>query len=201
MVGCHPSYKGIEMRVQIAAFNHLLNQHPGVRADFARSAGRRVAVHLPPLSVAGVITEEGWLAMCEGEPEAVVRLKHGVALAALTGREPVLSDVLLEGDVELASQIGRLIGKLKWDATEDLSRVVGDVAAHRLEGWVRGVFGLKGQMAWRLAENWLEHVREEAPLLAKKDSVVQFVSEVDKLRDDVERFEKRLERLAAARHP
>lgn len=189
------------MRVQIAAFNHLLNQHPGVRADFAKYAGRRVAVHLPPLSVAGVITEQGWLAMCEGEPEAVLRLKHGVAIAALTGRDPVLSDVLLEGDVELASQVGRLLGKLKWDAAEDLSRVVGDVAANRLEGWVRGVFGLKGQVAWRLAESWLEHIREEAPLLAKKNGVGQYVSEVDKLRDDVERFEKRLERLAAARQP
>lgn len=187
------------MRVQVAAFNHLLNQHPAVRAEFARHAGRRVAVQLPPLTVAGVITEHGWLALCEGEPEATLRLKHGVALAALAGRDPLLTDILFEGDVELASQIGRLLGKLKWDATEDVSRLLGDAAAHRLEGLVRGMLGFKGQLAQRLAENWLEHVREEAPLLAKKDGVARFVSEVDRLRDDVERFEKRLARLAAAR--
>jgi len=189
------------MRLQIAAFNHLLNQHPTVRAEFARQAGRRVAVHLPPLTVAGVITEEGWLAMCEGEPEATLRLKHGVALAALTGNDPALTDVLLEGDTELATHIGRQLGKLKWDAAEDLSRLVGDVAANRLEGMLRGVLGLKGQVAWRLAENWLEHLREEVPLLAKKDGVAAFVAEVDRLRDDVERFEKRLERLAARHTP
>lgn len=186
------------MRVQIALFNHLLNQHPAVRADLAAYAGRRMAVHLPPVSVAGVITEQGWLAACEGAPEATLRLKHGVALAALTRRDPVLSDIALEGDVELASQLGRLIGKLHWDAAEDLSRVVGDAAANRLESFVRGAIGFKGQVAWRLAENWLEHIREEAPLLARKSDVVLFVQKVDTLRDDVERLEKRLERLQRA---
>jgi ubiquinone biosynthesis protein UbiJ len=185
------------MRIQIALFNHLLNQHPGVRAELAKYAGRRMAVHLPPVSVAGVITEEGWLAQCEGEPEATLRLKHGVALAALTKRDPEFSDIKLEGDIELATQLGRLIGKLHWDATEDLSRVVGDVAANRIESLVKGALGIKGQIGWRLAENWLEHIREEAPLLARTSDVVRFVQQVDVLRDDVERLEKRLARLEA----
>ena len=53
------------MGIQIAAFNHLLNQHPAVRAELAAHAGRRIAVALPPLQVAGVLTDEGWLAACE----------------------------------------------------------------------------------------------------------------------------------------
>ncbi|AXK40790.1 ubiquinone biosynthesis accessory factor UbiJ [Crenobacter cavernae] len=186
------------MRLSIAVFNHLINQHPVLRAELATRAGRRVAVRLPPLSVEGVITEEGWLAACEGEPEATVRLKHGAAISTLTGREPALSDVLLEGDAELASLVARVIAKLKWDATEDASRLVGDAAAHRLETVVKGVLGFKGAVGWRLAENWLEHLREEAPLLAKKHDVNRFVAEVDALRDDIERCDKRLARLEAA---
>jgi len=43
-----------------------------------------------------------------------------------------------------------------------------------------------------LSEYW----QEEKPMLAKKRHVDQFNSEVDRLRSDVERFEKRLQKLA-----
>lgn len=185
------------MRVQIALFNHLLKQHPAVRADLAAHAGRRIALQVPPVRVAGVITDEGWLAACEGAPEAGVRVATGAALTALTGRQPDLADVVLEGDATLATTLARLLGRLRWDATEDLSRVVGDMAAARIAGFVRRSAGLQGEMAWRLAENWLEHLREEAPLLARNHEVAGFVHQVDTLRDDVERLEKRLRLLEA----
>ena len=183
------------MRIRLAAFNHLLNQHPAVRADLALHAGRRIAIILPPLDVSGVVTEEGWLAASEGEAEATLRLKHGVAVSQLTGNAPDLSDVVLEGDAELAANVGRIVRQLKWDATEDLSRVVGDVAAQRVQGFVRGLFGIKGEIGSRLLESWVEHLREETPLLAKRQQVEVFIADVDALRDDVARLEKRLARL------
>lgn len=187
------------MGLRIAAFNHLLNQHPEVRADLALHAGRRIAITLPPFDLAGVVTDEGWLAACEGEPEARLRLKHGVALAQLSGREPALSDIVLEGDTELATEVGRIVRRLQWDATEDLSRVVGDVAAHRVQGFVRGLFGIKGEIGGRLLENWIEHLREEVPLLARKPDVAAFVSAVDTLREDADRLDKRLALLEQRR--
>ncbi|ATP27742.1 Ubiquinone biosynthesis protein UbiJ, contains SCP2 domain [Chromobacterium violaceum] len=186
------------MAIQIAAFNHLLNQHPARRAELAAHAGRRVAIALPPLHVAGVITEEGWLAACDGEPEARLKLRHGAVLSHLTGQAPQLSDIALEGDAELASAVGRIVGQLHWHASEDLSRVFGDVAAQRMENLARGLFGFKGQLAFRLADGWIEHLREEAPLLASRHLVQRFVAEVDHLRDDAGRLDKRLERLEAA---
>lgn len=185
------------MRLRIAAFNHLLNQHPAIRADLALYAGRRIGIVLPPLDVQGVITDDGWLAACDGAPEAILRLKHGVALAQVSGRAPDLADVQLEGDSDLAANVGRIVRQLRWDATEDLSRVVGDVAAQRVQGMLRGLLGIKGEIGGRLLGNWLEHLREESPLLARKDSVEQFVLAVDTLRDDSERLEKRLARLEA----
>lgn len=185
------------MRIQIAVFNHLLNQQPAVRAELAAHAGRRVGIVLAPLTVRGVITDDGWLAACEGEPEAVIRLQHAAALAAVSGRDPALSDVSLEGDAELAAAIGRLIARLRWDAGEDLSRVMGDVAANRLQRVARASLGFKGEIAWRLLENWVEHLREEAPMLASRQAVGSYLRAVDSLRDDVARSEKRLARLEA----
>ncbi|WP_199102018.1 SCP2 domain-containing protein [Aquitalea sp. ASV11] len=186
------------MRIQIAVFNHLLNQQPAVRAELAAHAGRRLGVVLAPMTVRGVVTEEGWLAACEGEPEATIRLSHAAALAAASGRDPALNEVTLEGDAELAAAVGRLLARLRWDAGEDLSRLVGDVAANRLQRVARASLGFKGEIAWRLLENWVEHLREEAPMLASRQAVGGFVAAVDGLRDDVARSEKRLARLEAA---
>jgi len=71
------------------------------------------------------------------------------------------------------------------------------VAAHRVQGWVRGLFGIKGEIGGRLLETWVEHLREEAPLLAKKTDVEAFVSAVDTLREDADRLQKRLALLEA----
>lgn len=181
----------------LAFFNHVLNQHPVVRAELAQFAGRRVALSLPPLTLSGVVTDDGCLAYSVGEPEATVRVKPVAALLAQAGRTPSFSDLDLLGDVALAQCFGRLVGRLRWFPVEDLSDWVGDIAAHRIEGWVRRAVGFKGAVAMRTLDSGIEYLRDEAPLMAHKRDVKQFVEAVDILRDDVARLEKRLARLEA----
>ena len=45
-----------------------------------------------------------------------------------------------------------------------------------------------------------EYWTEERPLIAKRAHVEQFAHEVDQLRGDVERLEKRLEKLSRSVH-
>jgi len=184
--------------ISLALLNHLINQRPVAREALARHAGRRIAFTLPPLTVRGAITEQGWLADSDGEAEAGVTVSHGAVLAALAGRDPDLTAVKLSGDTELATAVARVFGQLKWDAGEDLSRLVGDVTANRIERFVRSAFGIKGEIGGRLLESWVEHLREETPMLARKHDVGRFVAEVDTLRDDAERLDKRLAQLADA---
>ena len=40
--------------------------------------------------------------------------------------------VRIEGDVQLAAEINWLIDHVRWDAEEDLARLVGDAPAHTL---------------------------------------------------------------------
>ena len=181
------------MPVSTAILNHLLNQHPDVRAELAAHAGRRVALVLPPFTVSAVVTEEGWLAASEGEAEATVRVSAVAALLAQTSAQaPAFDALALDGDRVLARAWAGLLGRLRWQPADDLSRLVGDVAANRIERAFSGAIGLKGQIAWRLLESWLEHWREEQPILARSADVEQFVQSVDTLRDDTERLAKRL---------
>ena len=186
------------MQIRIALFNHVLGQHPEIRARLAEHAGRRLTLVVEPLAVTAVVTPEGWLAECHGEGEATIRVRAVAAvLAQWTGRAPGFEDVSLEGDMTLAQPVAALLAGLRWVPADDLSRLFGDMAASRIETLVKGSVGLKGQMAARLAESALEHWREETPLLAGKRSAERWMMAVDTLRDDAERFEKRLERLEA----
>lgn len=185
------------MQISLLAFNHLLGQHPGVRAELAAHAGRRVAITLPPLTVSGVITDAGFLAACQGSPEATVRLSHGAVLTALSGQPAGMGNVAFDGDGVLASSLAALLSRLHWDAEEDLSRIVGDSVAHRVGRTVRSALGVKGEIGGRLLEGWIEHLRDEVPLLARRQDVAQFVAAVDTLRDDSERLQKRLAHLEA----
>jgi ubiquinone biosynthesis protein UbiJ len=47
--------------------------------------------------------------------------------AVLAGKPPPLK---IEGDVQLAADLGWLAENLRWDAEEDLSRLIGDAPAH-----------------------------------------------------------------------
>jgi len=148
---------------------------------------------LPPLALSVVVTDDGWLAATDGAPEATVRVSALAALLAQTSaRAPAFDAVTLDGDRVLARAWAELLGRLRWQPADDLSRLVGDVAANRIERALLGAIGLKGQIAWRLLESWLEHWREEQPILARSAEVEHFVQSVDTLRDDTERLAKRL---------
>ena len=183
-------------RPQLALINHLIAQQPELAAEFARLAGRRVRLEGGPLAVTGVIDGQGLWARCAGEPEAVVRIGAGVLVSRVTGREVSSADISVSGDAELAGELARLAGKLRWDGAEDLSRLVGDMAAERLARSARLALGLKGEIAARLGMSLIEHWREEAPLLARRADVERFCHEVDELRDASARLQKRLERLS-----
>ena len=68
-----------------------------------------------------------------------------VVQSALAGKAP---PVKIEGDVQLAAEIGWLAENLRWDAEEDLSRLIGDAPAHALaDGGRRLAAGLKQLLA------------------------------------------------------
>lgn len=63
--------------------------------------------------------------------------------AAASGGKPATR---IEGDVQLAAEINWLTDHVRWDAEEDLSRFVGDAAAHRIASAGRQV--LSQLKAW-----------------------------------------------------
>jgi len=188
-------------RGAVTALNHLLEQQPWATERLAPFAGRCVEFRCPPLPDLRLrILETGLLegAAADADADLVLTLAPA-ALPLLVARdETVLRQIIIEGSAELASTFQHLFRHLTWDIEEDLSRLVGDVIAHRLVATSKAFAAWQREGASRFAENLAEYWVEEQPLLARPRDVEKFCGDVDALRDDVARFEKRVERLESA---
>ncbi|WP_410500119.1 SCP2 domain-containing protein [Chitinibacter sp. S2-10] len=179
------------------ALNHLLKQAPAVQTDLSRIAGHTFALDLPLLAANVVVMPDGLLAHSEAEPEATLILPAPFFVVRLTDAQAAARLVRVEGDAELASKVGAALGALSWDAAEDLSLLVGDVLAHRIATLSQSMFRAPLALGQRFTETMVEYLRDEDRLLPRKEAVTAFCDEVDTLRHDLARLEKRLCQLEA----
>jgi ubiquinone biosynthesis accessory factor UbiJ len=185
-----------------AGLNHLLAQQPWAAERLKAFAGQCVEVRCPPFpNLHLAILDSG---LVEEAPEKaasalVVKLEPAALPLVLARDESALKEIEIEGSAELASAVQYLSRHLVWDVEEDLSGFFGDIVAHRLVSGGKALAAWQIDAATRLAENLVEYWTEEQPLLARPADVEKFCREVDTLRDDAARLEKRLERLEDSR--
>lgn len=180
----------------LQAFNHLLAAAPWARAKLAPFAGRRARLVLGPLALEFRIAPDGTFeSLGAGEPDVEIVLPAAAAPVLLEGREAVMRQARITGTADFAEALGFVLRKLEWDAEEDLSRLVGDIAAHRIAR-TAGAFAAAGAEAGRrLAENIAEYLRYEQPAGVARAEMDAFSAEADALRRDVDALERRLAAL------
>jgi len=101
----------------------------------------------------------------------------------------------LSGDPGLAEDFQQLLAYAKPDLEEELSGVVGDIAAHRLGEIARGVSKWGRDARSTMGTNIREYLQEESRDLPSRYEVDRFTANVSTLRDDVARLEARIKRL------
>ena len=179
------------------AVNHVLRSAPLAMERLRPHAGRTVEIRVGPMTFALTIQTTGEvLGAVPGAPrDLTVRISPFLLPRLAAGEEAAFRDLEMLGDMELAQEISYLARNLTWDVEEDLSRVVGDIAAHRIVGAGRAVSQWGRDATLRAAQGAAEYWTEESPLIASRVKVDGFVREVGELRDALERLEKRIERL------
>ncbi len=136
----------------------------------------------------------------DGEPDVIIsgslltlaRMRGEAGLAAL--RDGSLE---LTGDAHTAERFQRLLALAKPDLEEELSGVVGDVAAHRVGELVRGIGKWGRDARSTMGANIREYLQEESRDAPSRYEVDRFTRDLGTLRDDVERLEARINRLRA----
>jgi len=101
------------------------------------------------------------------------------------------------GSAAVADAFRELLGHAKPDVEEELSALIGDVAAHRLGEIARGLGNWARQAQATLESNVREYLQEESRNLPSRYEVERFRRDLNVLRDDLERAEARLKRLEA----
>ena len=177
----------------LTAWNHVLEQADWATKKLQPFAGRRVRVAMPPLTFAFAIEANGLLAASEGTPDLVVELPAATPLLALQGNEQVMKAARIEGPADLADALSFVMRHLRWDAEEDLSKVVGDIAARRAMQFVSTFAGWQRQAARNLAENVGEYLVHENPTLVSAADNVALTKDLAELRNRLDRLETRIQ--------
>src|SRR5215831_16086660 len=188
-------------RGAVAALNHVLSQHALATERLRAFAGQSVEIRCPPFpDVRLRITEAGLVERAPGGAASalVVRLGPGALPLLAMGDERARGQIGIEGQADLAGAVDELFRTLRWDFEEDLSRVFGDVVAHRLASGGRDLAAWQRDAVQRLAENLAEYWTEEQPLLLRPADAEKLYRNSRTLQDDVARLEKRIERLEKA---
>lgn len=182
----------------VAFANHLLDAAPWARDKLSAHAGKTALFDVFPVRISVTAMTDGRLqpASSEASPAVTIRLTHMTVLEVLAGGEDAFRKAEVAGDTDFAAVISQVVSNLRWDVEEDLSRVVGDIAAHRMAQAGRAAAAWPKRAAASMAENAAEYLTEEKAVLVTPLQAAEFMRAVDELRDAVERLDKRIERLS-----
>ena len=177
--------------------NRLLAADEQARSALIAHVGQTAVFAIPPLEIALSVAGDGTVipAAADTKPDLRIRLTVPSAFRVLAGDMAAAEIADVDGDAAFAATVRRLVGQLRWDVEEDLSRVVGDIAAHRIADAGRSANLWGRDAADRLSRGAAEYVTEEVRILPPRAEVESWLDDIDQLRDAVERLEKRLAAL------
>ena len=178
---------------------HITNQNNWSRPYLTPFAGKAVQFDFVLLKANLLILEDGSLSLA-GETaiaDATVHIPPSLALRLLAKDEAAKMFVKIDGDTHLVTELSKVLRNMRWDIEEDLSHVTGDIAAFKIGEFSKKTFSEMKQQSINTAEMLSEFWQEEKPILAKKRHVDQFNVDVDTLKSDVARLEKKLDKFQA----
>ena len=121
----------------VLLLNHILLQEKEAQTRLARKKGSVVHLRWGAFALDLLVTPAGLTDRAPATLPADLTLSVALeapwvmARSVLEGKAP---PVKIEGDVQLAAELGWLADNLRWEVEEDLSRVIGDVPAHAIAG-------------------------------------------------------------------
>lgn len=182
----------------LAGLNHLLGQTGWARDRLQGHQGRKARFSAGSFDLNLRITTEGCFeaATDDGDPDVAISLPLDAPVRMMQGGvAEVMKGATVTGAADLADALGYVLRNLRWDMEEDLSRVVGDIAAHRLVKGAESLLAWQKDAATSLAENLSEYLVHENPQLVRQEEFKTFSDEVAALRAQLAGLEKRLNKL------
>jgi ubiquinone biosynthesis protein UbiJ len=132
----------------------------------------------------------------EGDIDVTVTLPANTPLVALQGIDRAMAGAHVTGNAEFATALSFVLKNLRWDAEEDISKLVGDIAAHRLVAVSSRLTLWQKQAARNVAENVAEYLCEESRLLVPSREFRDFGEDLADFARRIESLESRAQTLS-----
>jgi ubiquinone biosynthesis protein UbiJ len=182
-----------------AALNALLNAQPAALSRLQRHSGKSLRLNLPLLPLNLKLDGNGRFSPLN-EAENAEEAKPALSLTPMPGALPLLlgdgklADLFrFEGDDLFASDLSHALADFDWVLA--LRPYLGDIAASRVEQFLRGFGDWREQATQAAGRNLAEYAVHEQGMLAEPHAVRTFINEVDAVREAVDRLEARLRHL------
>ena len=163
--------------------------------------GTSFAVHVEGLAVTAVLhaegerlrvgtSAEGATATLRATPLDLLQLVRAEGVSGVKRTQANFS-----GDLQVAERYSQLLKLARPDIEDEVGKWIGDVPAHALGEIARGAGAWLTRAAGALRMNTTEYLQEESRAMPASLEADAFYSDVERLRDDVERTAARLARL------
>jgi ubiquinone biosynthesis protein UbiJ len=192
-------------RLAESALNRLLRLDPETLRRLGELDGKRLRLRLADPAGRSreldLLPSEGGLrldpASGDHEPDVMIAGTPAVFARLLFGevRPDNRAELTIRGDLELGNRFRAILERLDLDWEEQVSQVTGDVIAHALGNAARDLRVWGREAVHTLGQDASEFLHEESRLLAPRERIAAFLAEVDRLRADADRLDKRLDGL------
>ncbi len=182
----------------LAALNPLLATQPSAKARLAGHAGKHIRLALPGINLDLAVDETGAFTCAPADTEPSLSLSPDPAALPrwLTGGK--LHELFRsEGDGVLAVDLTKALDDFDWVLA--LRPWLGDIAASRVDLFLRGLGPWRDKALESAGRNLAEYAIHEQAILAEPNAIQTFVVEVDALREATDRLEARLKLLESNR--
>ena len=182
-------------------FNRVLSDYPAARHRLRAHDGKVVAAQVGPAAMRMRVTADGEMELVGNAgtptPDADVSLTVPLSLLPrlVNKDESALAQIVFTGDAELAATLSDIARNVEWDVEADLSRVVGDVAAHRMVGTAQRAHAWQIDARQRFTANVAEYLTEERQAFIVTRELENLARQNETLRDDIARLDARLAKI------
>jgi len=175
--------------------NHLLLQNDWMQSKLINYKNKIITIVISDIKIIFQVQDNGQLETIDEskKTDCIINLTINDFINQFVNNKNKNKKIIVGGDLELANEVSQILKKINWDIEEDLSKYIGDIPAIHTTKLIKKIFKVNKNNINNLTSSLIEYWEEENPLLAKKRNVSYFNSEVDKIVEDTEILEARIQ--------
>ncbi len=184
--------------ITVSPINHVLRRESWACRRLQSHSGKTICIRILPLFELNIIIQaNGELQETpkHNEMDATLTLSPIILAGLLAHDEQSFTHIESSGDIDLAAELINIGKNIHFNAEQDLSKIVGDIPAHRIAQVGEQVIQWHAKSINNLSEALAEYWLEEQPMIAKSAYISEFTNQVGKLQNDLDRLDQRIRHL------